>query len=157
MYYYFVEWGGGDVEKKRSKSTGELMDELSSVSSIREYFNKNEAEILREKLPERLQALIAERGITRSKLAAQARLDRFYIYDIFNGRKLPGRDKLVCIILALDLDMDAARDLFHMAEKPELYARDPRDSILIFAIQHHKTVDETNNMLYEEGLPLLTD
>ncbi len=141
---------------KKKKTTGELMDELSSISSIREYFDKNETEIVREKLSDRLQALIEKKGITRSRLAVCARLDRFYIYDIFSGRKLPGRDKLVCIILGLGLELDEAMELFHLAEKPELYARDPRDSILIFAIQHHLTVDETNGMLYEEGQALLS-
>ncbi len=144
------------MDKKSKKTTGELMHELRSVSSIREYFKKNESEIIRDNLSQRLQALIAERGISRSEVAARARLDRFYVYDIFSGRKLPGVDKLVCIILALGLDLDEARELFHLAEKPELYARDHRDSILIFAIQHGLTVDEANALLYEEGERLLT-
>ena len=140
---------------KREKSTGDLLNELSSCSDIKEYFRKNEKEIVRDTLAERLKAIIREKGMSRSEVAVRAQVDRYYIYDIFSGRKLPGSDKLVCIVLALGLGMDETRELFRLAERPELYARDPRDSILIYAIQHQLTVDQTNAMLYEENQPLL--
>lgn len=144
------------MEKKRKK-TGELIRELSGTSNIRDYFHRNDAQLITDDLPCMLQRLIDKEGINRSELAARSGLDRYYVYDIFRGRKVPGVNKLMCIVLGLDLDLDTAQDLFHLAGRPGLYPRFVRDSILIYAIQHHLTVDETNTMLYERGQSLLTE
>ena len=140
----------------KRKTTGELVNELSSVSNIRDYFRSNENEMVSITLPDRLQQLVDQAGISRSKLAVRSGLDRFYVYDILRGRKTPGADKLICLILALGVDLNTAQELFRLAGKSELYARYPRDSVLIYAIQHHLSVSETNEFLYEAGQPLLT-
>ena len=144
------------MEKKKRK-TGELLRELSSASNIRDYFHRNSSQLINYDLPAMLQRLIDAEGINRSELAARSGLDRYYVYDIFRGRKVPSVNKLMCIVLGLDLDLDTAQELLHLAGRPELYPRFVRDSILIFAIQHHLTVDETNALLYEREQPLLTD
>lgn len=142
---------------KKAKKTGELIHELSSVSNIHEYFRRNEKELIQGSLADRLQELIQKAGLTRSALTAKAGVDRYYMYDIFRGRKNPSADKLVCIALALELDLREAEDLLRLADRPGLYARHPRDSILIFAIQHHLTVDAANALLDEGGQPLLSE
>lgn len=140
----------------KEKTTGELVNELSSVSNIRDYFTHNKEELVYSDFVSRLQQLADRAGYNRSEIAVRAGLDRFYVYDIFRGRKNPSVNKLVCVILALKADLDEAQELFRLAGKSELYARYPRDSVLIYAIQHHLTVDETNELLYEEGQALLT-
>ena len=140
---------------KKSKTTGELVRELSSVSNIREYFDRNGEELAHDKLSQRLKELADQAGINRSEVAQRAQLDRFYVYDIFSGRKLPSANKMVCLILGLGADLDTAQELLRLAGRSELYARYPRDSILIYAIQHHLTVDQTNDLLYEDNQPLL--
>lgn len=96
-------------------------------------------------------------GMTRSSLAVKAGLNRFYIYDIFSGRKIPSADKLVCIALAMQLSLEETQILLRLANRSGLYVRHPRDSVLIFAIQRNLSVDETNALLYEAGQPLLTE
>ena len=140
----------------KRKTTGELVNELSGVGNIREYFAGNETELDGSTLPGRLQELADQAGINRSELAALARVDRFYTYDIFSGRKNPSTDKLICLILALQTDLDTAQELLRLAGRSMLYARFPRDSILIYAIQHQLTVEKTNELLFESGQPTLT-
>ena len=141
----------------RSKKTGELLRELNGASNIRDYFNRNGSQLISVDLPTRLQQLIDAEGINRSELAVRCGLDRYYVYDIFRGRKIPGVNKLMCIILGMDLNLDTAQELFRLAGRPELYPRFTRDSILIYAIDHHLTVDETNALLFERGQSLLTE
>lgn len=140
----------------KQKTTGELVNELSSVSNIRDYFQSNKNEMVSISLPDRLQQLADQAGLSRSELAVRSGLDRFYVYDIFRGRKIPGVNKLICLILALGVDLDGAQELFRLAGKAELYARYPRDSVLIYAIQRHLSVDETNELLFEAGHALLS-
>ena len=142
---------------KKTKPTGALIQELSSVSNINEYFTQNADEMIEGDLSDQLKKLAEQAGMNRSTLAGKAGLDRYYIYDIFSGRKVPSADKLICIALALELNLEETEKLLRLADRPGLYARHPRDSILIFAIQRHLTVDETNTMLYEGGQPLLSE
>lgn len=37
----------------------------------------------------------------------------------------------------------------------ELYARDERDAVILFALQHHKTIMETNELLDAHKMPAL--
>ena len=37
----------------------------------------------------------------------------------------------------------------------ELYARDQRDAVILFALQHHKTIMETNELLDANQMPAL--
>ncbi len=142
---------------KKTKPTGALIQELSSVSNIKEYFSQNADEMIEGDLSDQLKQLADRAGMSRSALAGKAGLDRYYIYDIFSGRKVPSADKLVCIALALELNLEETEKLLRLADRPGLYARHPRDSILIFALQRHLTVDETNALLYEGGQPLLSE
>ena len=139
------------------KKTSQLLSELSEVADIKDYFASNDAELRIPELTAALNELIAREKISRSKLAARANLDRYYVYEIFSGRKVPGTDKLLCIALALKLDQEETERLLRLAGRPGLYARRARDSILIFALQRHLPVDETDELLYEAGEPLLTD
>lgn len=141
----------------KGKPTEVLVDELRSVNNIDEYLDRNADEMIEENLVGQLKKLARRAGLSRSALAAKAGLDRYYIYDIFSGRKVPGSDKLICIALALGLSLVETEKLLRAAERPGLYAWHPRDSILIFAIQRHLSVDETNAMLYESKQRLLTE
>lgn len=37
----------------------------------------------------------------------------------------------------------------------ELYARDERDALILFALQHQKTILETNDLLFDHNLTVL--
>ena len=139
------------------KPTDVLVDKLRRAEQISEYLCENSGEMLQIGFTEYLSALMEKAGMTRSSLAAKAGLNRFYIYDIFSGRKIPSADKLVCIALAMQLSLEETQILLRLANRSGLYVRHPRDSVLIFAIQRNLSVDETNALLYEAGQPLLTE
>ena len=148
---------GGRSMMKMDKRTGELTDELIKTKQISDYLSDNADEMLNTDLGGYLTALMEKAGLNRSSLAVKAGLNRFYIYDIFSGRKNPSADKLICIALALQADLEETQILLRLADRAGLYVRHPRDSVLIFAIQRHLSVDETNALLYEAGQRLLTE
>lgn len=74
-------------------------------------------------------------------------LDRAYVYQIFSGEKTPSRDKLIALAFGLCLsDQEAQKMLKHSGNR-ELYARDERDALILFALQHKKNIFETNELL----------
>lgn len=45
--------------------------------------------------------------------------------------------------------------MFIVSCNRELYARDERDALILFALQQNQTIPETNDLLYTHGLTAL--
>lgn len=82
-------------------------------------------------------------------------LDRAYVYQIFSGEKTPSRDKLIAIAFGLKLSDDETQKMLKISGNRELYARDKRDALILFALQHKKTIWDTNELLYSHNLTVL--
>ncbi|NBJ95090.1 hypothetical protein [Parablautia muri] len=82
-------------------------------------------------------------------------LGRAYVYKIFSGEKIPSRDKLLALAFGLDLSDEEARKMLKLLGNKELYARDERDALILFALQRNKSIFEVNELLYEHGHAIL--
>ena len=82
-------------------------------------------------------------------------LNRAYVYQIFSGEKMPSRDKLIAIAFGLRLSDEETQALLKLSKNRELYARDERDAIILFALQRNKSVLEANELLFELGHKVL--
>lgn len=100
---------------------------------------------------EYLQTLLKEKEVNASELIKRSRIERTYCYQILNGRKRPGRDKIIAIALALNLNVDETQKILRIAKEGDLYAKDKRDCILIFAINHKYNLIDTNQLLNQYG------
>ena len=105
-----------------------------------------------DSLSEHLKQLMKEKNINASELIKRSRIERTYCYQILNGRKKPGRDKIIAIALALSLSVDETQRVLRIAKEGDLYAKDKRDCILIFALNHKYNLLDTNQLLthYDE-------
>ena len=139
------------------KKTEDLLQELSTVANVEDYLSGNAEEFSPKDFFGYLREYTDRKGYSKGDVSRLSGLDRFYVYDIYRGRKLPTTDKIVCLALALELTLDETQHLLMTAARPVLYAKRKRDSILIFALNNHKTVLETNSLLFEAGESSLTD
>lgn len=98
-----------------------------------------------------LQQLADERHLKRSEIIERAQLQRTYGYQIFSGHRTPGKDKIVQLALAMQLDLEQTDRLLKLAQAGSLYPRIARDSVLIWALMHHQSVLKTNLLLDEKG------
>ena len=93
-----------------------------------------------------------QKGLKKADVVRRSMLGN-YAYSIINGnRKNPERDKLIMLCFGLTLTADEANRLLKMSSNAELYVRNPRDSVLIYALDRNQGVIETNNKLEELGL-----
>lgn len=90
-----------------------------------------------------------ERELSPARLWSLALIQRNYGYQILNGMKAPGRDKVIALCLALSLSFEETQRALTLANTGALYARRIRDSILIFALQKNLSVLDTNILLSE--------
>ena len=155
MFHFFKTDPKG--EDALPKKTEDLLKELSTVADMKEYLAENAEEFVTKDFFGLLEEYTARRGYDKSEMAQLSGLDRFYVYEIYRGRKLPTADKIVALALALTLTLEETQHLLMTAARPVLYAKKKRDSILIFAINNKKTVVEANALLYEAGEALLSE
>lgn len=137
------------------KTTEELIHEIKIATDIDDYLIENKENMLSQRLPEYLTLLLENKGISRADVVRGSLLDRTYVYQIFSGEKSPSRDKLIALAFGLCLSDEETQKMLKLSYNRELYARDERDALILFALQQHKTIFETNEILTDHNMALL--
>lgn len=137
------------------KTTEELNHEIKTATDIEDYLAKNKENMLSCSLPGHLKMLLSQKGISRADVVHGSQLDRAYVYQIFSGERKPSRDKLIAIGFGLGLSDAETQQMLKLSGNRELYARDERDALILYALQHKKTILETNDLLFDHSLTVL--
>lgn len=132
------------------KKTEDLINEIIASKDISCYIDTNQEEFLEISLHGHLQKLLSQTHLKVSQVVEQSCKGE-YIYQVFRGIKKPSRDIILCIALAMGLDLEETKLLLRVAHLPFLDARNRRDSIIIFAVNRRLAVPDTNDILYELG------
>ncbi len=138
------------------KSTTELLKSLKSSRNYDEFLKKEIGELQFVTLSEYLDLLIESKKLKKSDIILRSNLDKNYAYQIFNGTKIkPSRDKVIMLAFGMKLDCNETTILLKIAKQPDLYVRDPRDSVIIFCLEKQKSLIDANEQLMDYGLPIL--
>ena len=102
--------------------------------------------------------LKVQKGLTPKEMIRRCGIERSYFYHILNGVKHPSRNVVLRLCLSAEADVQQANRLLRLADTPSLYAKVRRDALLIYALQHKYSMEQTNQMLREqEEAPLIRD
>ena len=136
------------------KSTDDLMNLLKQAPSVDDYFDKNDDEIFFGSISELIDYFLARKKLTKADVVRRSGMNRGYCYEIMSGKspKNNSRDKIIQLCFGLTLTVDEAQQLLKKSGYAPLYARDTRDSIIIFSIEHQISVVKTNLKLDEYHL-----
>lgn len=105
---------------------------------------------------EQLFQLAEQRGINAAQLGQKALLSRSFSYQIFSGERIPKRDIILRIAIALSLDIPETQRLLCLASRGNLYPKIKRDSIIIFCLKNNYDIYKTDEILVSLGQqPLL--
>ncbi len=140
----------------KEKSTDELMNEIKQTHEINKFLEKNDSEFVSEPLHDILNRLLKEKNIKKSEVVARSSLNRIYGYQIFSGKRIPSRDKLIALCFGFKFDLEETDKLLKTAGYSPLYARNKRDALIIFAINSNKSIFVVNELLFENGFDILT-
>ena len=138
-----------------SKTTEKLNHEIKAATDIDDYLKDNRENMLSYSLSEYLTLLLERKGISRADVVRGSLLDRAYVYQIFSGERIPSRDKLIALAFGLHLTDKETQKMLKLSCNRELYARDERDALILFALQRQKTIFETNEILSDHNTALL--
>lgn len=137
--------------------TGDLMNRLTSTESHEEL--DQYLEQIRDKYPKDLssyiKAILAEKGMSIADMQKRSCIDRTYIYQIMDGSKRPGRDKIIAMAVACRMTLPECQRALEIAQEGILYAKSRRDSVLIYAINNKMDIMDLNGLLEQYGLQTL--
>ena len=133
----------------REPLTEELLNELLSSPDPNSFLLS--ANPSRRSLAEYLQQLLDEKGLERSKVVREAGLNDTFGYQIFKGTRKASRDKVLQLAFAMHLGLRETDRLLQAAGANELYCKNRRDAIIIFAVQKGYTLHKVNEELYRFG------
>lgn len=139
-------------------TTDQLLKQLSNINSIsklQEFTSSTEEAAYKISFHEYLAELLRTSELSISEVIHNSGIQRNYAYQILNGTKKPGRNKVISLCLALTLPLNEVQRALTIAEEGILYPKNKRDSIIIFSINKHYSVQETNDLLYEFNEDLL--
>ncbi len=141
-----------------AKDTAQLENELTATDDVKKFLGDNTENFRKFTLAEYLKHLLEEKHLTRAQVIRDSQLDEGYAHHIFSGRKNPSREKILSLALAMKLSPKETDYLLYYSGNKKLYARDERDAIIWFALENHKNVLQTNELLADVGLsPLIGD
>lgn len=139
----------------QTKSTAELKNEIKAATDIEDFLKSNQKNLIKSTLAAHLKTLLSKKGIRKADVVRDSQLGRAYVYQIFSGEKTPSRDKLIAIAFGLRLSDEETQALLKASKNRELYARDERDAVILFAMQRNMTLFQVNELLFEHGFQVL--
>lgn len=134
------------------KTTTELLRELKRQScSLPDYLSNHKETFVVEDIKAFWEQLIKEKKYSKSNIINKADFSYCYFYDVINGRKMPTKDKVVRLALAMKMSIDECQQALKISGRSALYPKVRRDSVLIYALEKHLTITQCNELLAKHG------
>ncbi|NLC65741.1 MAG: hypothetical protein GX752_02215 [Clostridium sp.] len=134
----------------KNNKTDHLLDILKNInnkSHLNKYVNFLESKENSLELSEYILNISQEKGLKKIDVINNANIYRTYGYEILNGKKLPSRNKLLQICIGNKFTLLETNKSLTLAKLGVLYAKDPRDSIIIYTISNKISLIDTNIIL----------
>ena len=134
------------------KSTEDLLEELQNENcKIDEYLKGNGESFFYDKIKDFWETAIEKSGYSKSNIINKSDFSYCYFYDVINGRKIPGRDKIIRLILTMHLSVDECQEALRISGRSALYPRIRRDAIILFAISNGYSIYQLSELLADAG------
>ena len=141
------------------KTTCELLNIMKNSTDYNEYLKNNESELVPDgnKIARELASILHKKNLKRADVVKRSNLNESFVYQIFNGKKIPTRDKMIAICFGLSLSLEEAQRLLTVTGSGTLYLRNQRDNVIAYALEKKLNIIEVQTMLQDAALPLLVE
>lgn len=128
-----------------------ILHSAHSISDLNKYTDQLSQHSGYSSFSEYFCTYLRAHNIVESELIRDSLIQRNYAYQILSGTKNPGRDKVLALCIAAKMNYEETQRALVLADLGKLYPRRKKDSIIIFALEHQLDVQQTNELLFEEG------
>lgn len=143
------------------KSTSELENILGKthINEASDYIKNNQDSLLNFDRPffEYMRTLIKEKGLSQQEIFLQADIPERYGYKLLSEEKrTKQRDIVLRICYAAKFTLSETQKALKIYGMPELYAKIPRDAILMICFNSRPgSILDVNDYLYKNGVETL--
>lgn len=139
------------------KSTEELVNEIKASTNVDAFVNKNKDNFVELSLSQYLQSMLEAHNTDKSTVLANADMkSNNYGYEVFySDKKSASRDKIIQLAFGFPLTLNELQLALKHGKASPLYARNRRDSLIMFALHNKYTIGATNELLESKGEKLL--
>ena len=135
-----------------SKNFADFMDELGNENcDLDAFLQKYESKFTQFDPKRAWSALTDQSTLTKNEIINLSEISYAFFYDIINGRKMPSRDKVMRLALALQIAYIDCQEMLKGLKHAPLSAKDRRDCILLYALEHGCTPVQTSELLVTYG------
>ncbi len=139
----------------REITTNTLVQKIAEGREFHRVMEDSRGHFMEITVSEYLTGLCRQRNLVPEQVIKKAQIDRTYGHQLFNGTRVPSRDKLLQLSIGMELDLKETQQLLKTAGKSILYAKIKRDAAVIYGITHHMDVMEVQGLLASIQAPLL--
>ncbi len=133
------------------KSTELLQSELKNAKNPADFFEKNVQVLKGKTVQEFLLEMLIKYNVERKEVVVKSGLSGTYPYQIFDGKKAAGRDKLIQLAFGFPLNLEETQHLLKYGGHNELYVKVKRDAYVMFALEKVYDITKLNELLFECG------
>lgn len=134
------------------KDTSKIIEELKLCEDFKTFYDENSESMISASLAELLNELIITKELRKSQIIKESELSDAYAYQIFSGRRIPERRKLLSLAVGMHLNLEETQMLLKCAGYAILYVKIPFDSVVIYGLCNQLSVVEINEMLFKYDL-----
>ena len=145
----FDSKNGEDMEHFNQISTDEIINQIKEAPI--QFSEKRLDAIPGIRFEDYLNQLMEKYHCTAGQLIILTCLSKPFIYQVLKGERVPGRDVILRISLAMKATVDETQRLLTLAEKGVLYPKVKRDAAILCCIETKKSLEYTNLFLEEHG------
>lgn len=129
--------------------TKKLELKLRHAESLEDFFEENEQNLKAKTVSEYLEELLIKYKAGKGDIVKKAGLTGTYGYQIFDGTRSAGRDKLIQLAFGFPLKVEETQRLLRCGGYAELYVKKRREAFLIYALEKGYDITRVNELLYE--------
>lgn len=129
--------------------TADLLKQLSAAARPEDYLLQGET--IDRELSDYLNELRNDRGMKRAAVVRESAVNETFVYDIFKGKSLPGRDNALKLAFALRCGLIETQRILRLAGVSELWPKRSRDAVIIWCIERGLTLAQCDDELYRLG------
>ena len=143
------------------KNTKELESILGStrVKQIGTYLDENSDSLLKgeKNFSVYFKEIIKEKDMLQQDVFLQADIPERYGYKLISGEKhTKQRDIIIRLCYAAHMSLDETQKALRLYEMPQLYAKVPRDAVLIVCFNERPgSIIDINTLLRQQGMDTL--
>ena len=140
---------------KGNPSTEILKNRLLQSEDIEDFIETHHKNLSANTFKDYIYALIEHKGLKISEALNMAQMSESYGYQLFNGKRQPSRDKVIQLALGLGLSLSETNRLLKLSGKSELYVKEQRDAVFMFALNKKWSLFDVEELLLDRNLECL--